>query len=171
MGAKDNFQVDLDAFKYPTQQGTGAFNLGAIYEGEFESHFKGKTIPTSEDAQDTSSFIESGKSKLVVFSNEEFLSNDFVNREDELFVVLNTLDYLMKDGSLIKIRNKSKFSRPLNKALNQAMFTTYKNFIIAFTTFFVPILFIIMGFIVSLIRKKKYKLIEEKYNAEEKDGK
>ncbi|OHD82412.1 MAG: hypothetical protein A2355_01115 [Spirochaetes bacterium RIFOXYB1_FULL_32_8] len=90
-----------------------------------------------------------------------------------MLLALNAIDWLTKDGSLISIRNKGKFSRPLNKVLNKTMFNAYKNIIIGFTTYGIPVLFIIIGIFVSVIRRKKYKLIENRFsNPEvlEKDG-
>lgn len=167
----DDFRVDLDSYKYPLQMGTGKFNLGVSFEGNVASHFLNKTIP-EKDGADKKPFISNGRSKIVVFSNEDFLSNDFISREEELFLALNALDWLTQDGALIAIRNKGKFSRPLNKVLNQTMFNVYKNMIIGFTTYVIPLLFIIIGIIVSIMKKKRYKLIETKFcNPESrKDG-
>ncbi|HBD94011.1 MAG: hypothetical protein A2015_04035 [Spirochaetes bacterium GWF1_31_7] len=171
---KSDYKVDLDSYKYPTQEGKEQFVLGVSYDGAVSSSFADKPVPKNEgDASKETPFISNGKSKIVVIANEDFLSADFVNREDELLLALNAIDWLTKDGSLISIRNKGKFSRPLNKVLNKTMFNAYKNIIIGFTTYGIPVLFIIIGIFVSVIRRKKYKLIENRFsNPEvlEKDG-
>lgn len=169
---KDEFKVDLESYKYPLQEGKEQFNLAVSFEGKITSYYKDKEVPKNEgEAAALQQTINEGNTSLVVFSNEDFLSKDFINREDELLIILNALDYLTKDGTLIEIRNKGKFTRPLNKVYNATTYNAYKNIIIGFTTYILPILLIIFAVILNLSRKKKYRLLEEKYsNPEVKKG-
>jgi len=156
----NDYKVDLDTYKYPVQEGNNQYNLGIIYDGKVKSYFidKTKDIPNKEIVP-----ILEGNSKIMVVANEEFVTNDFVvNRDDELLMLLNVIDSFTKDGSLIQIRNKGRFIKPLNKIYNVEMLVTLKNVIIFITTYLLPILILVIAYGVISKRKNKYKILQVK---------
>lgn len=160
----DNFKIDVDTYKYPLQEGAQQYLLGCTYAGPLVSYFKEKEIPEPpEGVEERKGKLSEGSGKLIVIANEDFLSNDFLNRDDELLIALNGLDWLTKDGSLIKIRNKGKFTKPLNKVNNLSLFEMYKNLIITFTTILIPVFFLFLAFSINNARKKKYLMIENDF--------
>lgn len=165
---EDNFKIDVDSYKYPVQKGDSQYLLACAYEGALKSFFKDRDAPTPPEGTELKGGkISEGTGKLVVIANEDFISNDFLNREDEIYLVLNSLDWLTKDGSLIKIRNKGKFSRPLNKVNNLSMLNLYKNLIITFTTIIIPLGFVAAGIGVFASRRRFRKVLEKQFAAED----
>ncbi|MCH5150411.1 MAG: GldG family protein [Spirochaetales bacterium] len=165
---ENDFKIDIDSYKYPVQDGNSQYLLACAYEGALKSFFKDRDAPTPPEGTELKSGkISEGTGKLVVIANEDFISNDFLNREDEIYLILNSLDWLTKDGSLIKIRNKGKFSRPLNKVNNLSMLNLYKNLIITFTTVIIPLGFVAAGIGVFASRRRFRKVLEEQFAAED----
>lgn len=166
----ENFKIDIDSYKYPVQDGKSQYLLACAYEGALKSFFKDKEAPIPpEGTEMKGGKISEGTGKLVVIANEDFISNDFLNREDEIYLILNSLDWLTKDGSLIKIRNKGKFSRPLNKVNNLSMLNLYKNLIITFTTVVIPLGFVAAGIGVFASRRRFRKILEEQFTADDSE--
>ncbi|MBO5287818.1 MAG: GldG family protein [Spirochaetales bacterium] len=160
----EDFKIDVDSYKYPVQEGKSQYLLACAYEGALKSFFKDRDAPTPPEGTELKGGkISEGNGKLVVIANEDFISNDFLNREDEIYLILNSLDWLTKDGSLIKIRNKGKFSRPLNKVNNLSMLNLYKNLIITFTTVIIPLGFIAAAIGVFTSRRRFRKVLEEQF--------
>jgi len=159
-----DFKLDLDSYKYPLQEGGNKYNLALTYKGPIESFFADKEIPKNLDGKDTftGNKVTKGNTKLVVVGSEFFLNNDFARNEEFLFL-MNSLDWLGKDSSLIAIRNKGKFSKPLDKAKDLAQFEFLKNFIIGFTTYFLPIVFILIAVLLFIIKKNRDNKIKESF--------
>lgn len=152
---KNDYKLDIETYKYPVQEGVKEYDLAYSFEGELTSFFKGQNIPKNEKNPDSvydSEKLDAGKTKIVVIANEFFLDSNFAGNE-ELLLLMNGIDSLSKDASLIQIRNKGKFSKPLYKAKNQFQLNTYKNIIIGFTTYFIPLLFIILAIVLNFRRK------------------
>ncbi|HPO50766.1 MAG TPA: Gldg family protein, partial [Spirochaetota bacterium] len=152
---KNDYKLDIETYKYPVQEGVKEYDLACSFEGELTSFFKGQNIPKNEKNPDSvydSEKLDAGKTKIVVIANEFFLDSNFAGNE-ELLLLMNGIDSLSKDASLIQIRNKGKFSKPLYKAKNQFQLNTYKNIIIGFTTYFIPLLFIILAIVLNFRRK------------------
>ena len=77
--------------------------------------------------------------------------------------MMNGLDWLSKDGALIEIRNKGKFSQPLDKIKDMRTYGAVKSFIIGFSTFGVAVLFIILGVVLFIMRQMRNKQVYEHY--------
>ncbi len=155
------FKLDVDTYKYPIQQGEKQFNIACAFKGSLESYFKDKEIPGNEKENESISGnkLDSGDTQLIVVSNELFLWDNFLGEEERLFLI-NGLDWLSKDHSLIQIRNKGKFSKPLDKAKNDTQYNRRKFAIIILTTGIVPILFIIFAIVLNFLRHLKNKKIK-----------
>ena len=94
---------------------------GVLLEGKFESLFKNRILPKGQ-----TSFTEiSNKSKVIVFSDGDFIKNEFNKRvyplgydkySNYLYtgnkkLILNSVQYLCDDNKLISLRNRTL---PLN---------------------------------------------------------
>ena len=115
-----NYQLDIDSYKYPVQEGGNKYTLAATYDGAIKSYFAGKDVPKNEadeKEQFTGTQLADGNAKFVVIPCEQMLHANFAGN-DELLFFMNSIDWLSKDGSLIEIRNKGKFSQPLDKVKN-----------------------------------------------------
>ena len=166
---KEQYQLTLDAYMYPMQKAEGALDIGCAFEGKINSYFSDKVLPSGEGIDETTqnNKLESGNAKIVVVANDYFLNDNFLSQDQEgRFFLLNSLDWLTKDNSLIQIRNKGKFNRPLYKAGNEIQLANRKSFIIIFSTVVTPIIFIILAclaFVFRHIKNESFKRkIEEK---------
>lgn len=161
-----NYQVDISAYKYPVQDGGKQFIMAVSYDGPIKSYYAGRDIPvneTNEKEQFTGNKVVDGTGKFIVVGCEQFLQQNFASN-DEFIFFMNGLDWLSKDGGLIEIRNKGKFSRPLDKIKNVNQYGVTKSFIIGFSTFVVPVFFIVIGVVLFLLRKMRDKKLYEKYS-------
>ncbi len=142
------------------------YTLGYSFNGNLESYFKQKAIPDKESETapdiDSSSKMDSGKAKIVLISSEEFLQTDYVEN-NELLIFMNSLSWLSGDLDFIKIRNKGKFTKPLDKAINISEYEKYKNLTIFFATFFIPIIFILVGYVVFALRRSKNSQLKNRF--------
>lgn len=160
-----DYKLDIETYKYPIQQAVKEYEIAYLFEGELTSFYKGLPIPANDkNPQETytGTRFDSGKTKIVVVGNEFFLDANFAGN-DELLLLMNSIDSLSKDQSLIMIRNKGKFSKPLYKAQNQLQLDAFKNIIIGFTTYFIPVLFIVLAVILNIRRNIRNKKIKDSY--------
>lgn len=159
--------------------------LAGLVEGEFESAFKNRIVSTYTDNPDASFISKSSKpGKLMVVGNGTFLKNTYYdsiyipeeNRYrytprmprgdeiDELFgkrptplgnftFFENTVDYMLGEGTLLSIRSRTIDLHPIDKLKVEKKGGFYKMINIT-----VPVLIIlILGFVVFLSRRYKYK--------------
>ncbi|OHD12297.1 MAG: hypothetical protein A2086_10750 [Spirochaetes bacterium GWD1_27_9] len=162
---KQDYKLDIETYKYPMQEGVKSYNLACAFSGNLNSFFTGKDVPKNEKNSTVTyegSRLDKGNTKIVVVANEFFLQSDFAGN-DELLFLMNSVDWLSKDQSLISIRNKGKFTKPLDKAINQQQTDFFKTIIIGFTTFFIPVIFIAFGIILNLRRKIRDKKLKESF--------
>lgn len=137
-----------------------------LLEGSFTSLYKNRFLP--EDA-DKSTFVERGtETKLIVIADGDLARNDvnprtgvpqqlgfdpftqytFANQE----LLLNAVNYLVKDDGLIAVRNKEVKIRPLDKEKIRTERTKWQVINMA-----LPLaLLLIYGIIRSFLRKRKY---------------
>lgn len=163
--SQGNFKLDIDTYKYPLQQGQGSFDIAYSFKGKLQSFFIDKDIPNNEKGSDvfTGNKIDSGETQLVVVGNEHFLESNFMG-ENEILFLLNSLDWLSKDQTLIAIRNKGKFSRPLDKAKHKQQYSFFKSLIIIFTTYVIPLIFILIAIGLSILRHIKNEELKSFYS-------
>lgn len=84
--------------------------------------------------------------------------------DNEKTFFLNSLDSLSKGNSLIEIRSKGKFSRPLNKGALKHL-NVKKNLIISYNTYIMPFFIIIFSIVVYIIRRMKIKEAKIRYKS------
>ncbi|HOJ64078.1 MAG TPA: GldG family protein [Spirochaetota bacterium] len=166
-----DFKLDLESYKYPVQEGGNQYHLALTYKGPIDSFFADKEVPKNLSGKDsfTGNKVTKGNTQLVVVGSEFFLNNDFAGNEEFLFL-MNSLDWLAKDSSLIAIRNKGKFSKPLDKAKDSQQYEFLKNFIIGFTTYFLPVVFVIIAIILFIIKKNRDKKIKDYFIAKKRSN-
>lgn len=109
----------------PTKE-TGPFTLAVYLAGNFKSFFSGKKVPEpgpakppgEKDTAPTGEVKKSSKAgRLVVFSDADFVKDQYLGLNPaNLMLLLNTVDYLAQDESLIAIRAKGQTRRPLELA-------------------------------------------------------
>ena len=160
-----DFKLDIETYKYPVQEGSKEYEIAYLFDGEVSSYFKDQPVPkklSNPQETYTGNRYDSGRAKIIIVGNEFFLESNF-SGNDELLFLMNSIDSLSKDTSLIQIRNKGKFSKPLYKAKNQFQQDAYKNIVIAFTTYFVPLLIIILAIGLNFRRKLLNKKVKETF--------
>ena len=106
----------------PTKE-KGPFNLVVYLQGNFKSFFSGRTAPApgpprppTEKAQkpDGKGKKSPSSARLVVVAGSGFVKDHFVRMlPSNLDLLLNLVDVLAQDESLISIRAKSRIKRPL----------------------------------------------------------
>ena len=110
---------------------------------------------------------KNGNTQIVLVGSEYFIANDFLQRTDEMIFLLNSLNWLQKDNSLIQIRDKGKFTRPLDKARNPIEKEKRKNLIIIITTIVIPLLFIALAVLINQLRYLRNRRIKEEFMSED----
>lgn len=92
--------------------------VGAIYEGTFQSFYKGKEIPsdTSEGSSPAPTSIKevSPETKLILIGNADFPQDDFKGPDENLLFFSSLIDYMTDDIGLSMIRIKNANPEPLN---------------------------------------------------------
>jgi len=166
-----DFKLDPQTYMYPLQEGKKEYNIAYAVTGKFNSFFKDKEIPKNTKGEPSGvNKLESGNTKLVVAANENFIQNDFAGNE-ELYFMMNSIDWMSKDGALTQIRGKGKFNKPLDKAGNQKEFENLKNLIIAITTYIIPLIFVLIGVLVFVRRQIYNKKLKEFYSSQSNNDK
>ncbi|MBZ0204451.1 MAG: GldG family protein [Ignavibacteria bacterium] len=92
--------------------------VGAIYDGVFQSFYKGKQIPLDTTAGSnpapTSVKETSPSTKIVLLGNGDFAQDDFRGPDENLLFFANTIDYMTDDAGLSMIRMKDANPKPLS---------------------------------------------------------
>ena len=137
---------------------------GVLLEGKFESLFKNRILPKGQI-----SFAEiSNKSKVIVFSDGDFIKNEFNKRvyplgydkySNYLYtgnkkLILNSVQYLCDDNKLISLRTRTL---PLNLIRDKISKTDIN--ILGLINLILPI---ILFYIFSLLFNQYYKFNYEK---------
>ena len=163
---KENFQLQSQQYMYPIQQGEKAFNMGYAFKGKLESYFKDKEIPENKEGNGefTGNKVNSGETQLVVVGNDLFLWDSLIEKDQNAQIfILNSMDWFSKDHTLIEIRKKGRFDKPLDKVTNETQFKTRQNLIIFVSTFIIPLLLCALALLLYLIREIKNKKIKSLY--------
>jgi len=150
-------RFDISIMKYMNKNLKTMFRekpkvLAGIYSGEFPSYFRNN--PRFPDA-----VKKSPKVKILVITDSDFLQdNAGAGIKGNMDFVLNALDYMASDASLISIRSRETEYRPL-KAISPAS----KKIVRWFNILFPSILLIIIGILLYKNDLKKRKMIGELY--------
>ncbi len=149
---------------------SGKKNIAVLLEGKFKSIFANRPIQKYFPNISLPDILtESKQSKIIVVSDGDIIKNE-VSRNGKPYpigfdkytqqtfkgnqeFILNSINYLCDDDGLMTIRSRELQMRLLNneKVVNN-------RFAIQILNIFLPLLLIfIFGFIVSIIRKRKYR--------------
>ena len=154
--------------------------MALLLSGKFSSYFAGKSVPkvekvaaTEEGAADVEVILEEEETetteadssrditkespeevRIFVMGDSDFVNDGFIRRfpQNGEFI-LNLVDYLTLDSTLIGIRAKGLTDRPL-KPVNE----TQKGLIKVLGTIGVPILVVVFGLVKAFLRKRKRNL-------------
>ncbi|NOZ26238.1 MAG: hypothetical protein GXO94_09145 [Nitrospirae bacterium] len=92
--------------------------VAVVVSGKFRSLFSDKGKDEDGD------LVKEGESRLIVIADSDFASDDFIGLTENAQFVLNAVDWLSEDDTLISIRAKRIESRPvrdLSPALQKAV--------------------------------------------------
>lgn len=168
----ERMELNPTIYRYPLEEGNNQYNLACAFSGELTSFYKDKPIPKNEvnpNIKYEKEKKESGKAKLVIIANDMFLESLILEAglatQEELILLINSIDWLLEDFSLIQIRDKGSFSRPLDKVAsgNIREFNKRKNIIIAVSTYIVPIIIILIAVMLNISRWQKRKKLKDEY--------
>jgi ABC-2 type transport system permease protein len=120
---KGFFLFDPTRQPAPTKE-LGPFDLAVYLQGSFKSFYAGKKIPEPGPAGPPTEKAEakpSGKgpkspkgARLVVVADSDFIKDQYLGLNPaNLMLLLNMVDYMVQDISLIAIRGKTQTRRPL----------------------------------------------------------
>lgn len=97
---------------------SGNLPVGAIFEGKFQSFYKGKTIPLDtiggSSPAPTSVKEDSPDTKIILFGNGDFAQDEFRGPDENLLFFANIIDYMTDDAGLSMIRMKDANPKPLD---------------------------------------------------------
>lgn len=92
--------------------------VGAIYEGVYNSFYKGKPIPldTVQGSSPAPTVIkeQSPSAKIILLGNGDFPQDEFRGPDENLLFFANLIDYMTDDAGLSQIRMKDSNPKPLN---------------------------------------------------------
>jgi gliding-associated putative ABC transporter substrate-binding component GldG len=98
--------------------------VGAIFQGQYSSFYKGKTIPadtaTGSSPAPASLKEQSPATKLIVIGNSDFPTDEFRGPEENQVFFANMLDYMTDDVGLSAIRLKDANPKPI-KPIDDSM--------------------------------------------------
>jgi ABC-type uncharacterized transport system involved in gliding motility auxiliary subunit len=136
----------------------GPYIVGATLEGNFESYFAGKQIPTRAGVKrDWKKIIPDIKSsRIVVIGDAQFASDivQYSNSRYNMTFLANAADWLSNENALLSIRTRATRDLRLNAIQNPAL-RQFTVFVAEFINIFlIPIGVIVFG-IARMYRRRK----------------
>jgi ABC-2 type transport system permease protein len=113
----------------------GVQQLGVVVEGRFDSYFSGRKLPPGDDAGENLSNINgliersAESARIVLFASNDFMDDQILNAQviatgtqylGPLELLMNTLDWSLRDDQLLQIRSQAHFNRTLPPMERQA---------------------------------------------------
>lgn len=149
----DVINIDFKEFSPSDQK---KYTISYLVEGQIDSAFKDKDIPaladTSKSDERTKEFERVNSSenvRMVVFGDSDFISDSFINANEQNPVLfLNLVDWMANSNDLSSIRAKGVTTRPLEALDNED-----KNIYKAVNSASIPIVIALTGLI--YLRKRK----------------
>jgi len=111
--------------------------LGLVVSGKLRTKF-----PDKED------IVKEGETRFIVVSDSDFVSDEFIGAPGNAQFLLNSIDWLSEDDSLISIRSKDIESRPI-KELDPAIQRLIRYLSVSIP----PVLSILLGIALWMYRK------------------
>ncbi|MBN1409922.1 MAG: GldG family protein [Spirochaetales bacterium] len=177
---KKDISMDARSIQPPMlSEDKKSFPIAALVEGDFPSYFAGKEAPSKpvdnsseggeqNQAGKTSAFevkepvIEKGAyGRLLLMGSGQMLRDDYTFNENftqNLYMVINAIDYLNGRADYAVMRTKTQEVMPLNSTKPEE-----KNFVKILNIGGVPALVIIMGILIFLRRRARRSIIQKKF--------
>ena len=150
---KENF--DLNPQGVPSASGDGNYATAVSINGKLKSFFDaavGKESTAETSSENRLSEVE--KSRLILISDADLISGDFIRRyEDNLVFLQNIIDGLTLDESLAAIRSKAVTERPITELDDTARSLVKYGNIIG-----VPMLVVIFAVVRFVWRRKSQRM-------------
>ncbi|MCA9380509.1 GldG family protein [Candidatus Dojkabacteria bacterium] len=145
--------IDFKEFSPSDQK---KYTISYLVEGQIDSAFKDKDIPAltdttkSDERTEEDQKIDSGESlRLVVFGDSDFISDSFINANEQNPVLfLNLIDWMANSNDLSSIRAKGVTTRPLEALDNED-----KNIYKAVNSASIPVIVTLAG--ITYLRRRK----------------
>ncbi|MDK9700820.1 MAG: Gldg family protein [bacterium] len=95
----------------------GPFALAAAFSGVFPSYYKSTSVPVDSTGKPIVSDIpkDSKETRCVVVGEGNFLMDGFAQSPGNRAFILNTIDWLAQDESLLEIRTRDATVRPIKE--------------------------------------------------------
>ena len=135
----------------------GPFPLAVLLQGTFSSYFGGKPVPPpgpatppkENEPKPTGGKKSPPTTRLVVVGDADMIQDQFLGLNNaNLLLLLNTVDYLAEDETMIGIRSKTQTRRPL-KNLEEGKVTLAK----WLNIIGLPVVFVLLGLVRWQIRR------------------
>lgn len=132
------------------------YTISYLVEGQIDSAFKDKDIPALSDTTKSDERTEEDKKidsveslRLVVFGDSDFISDSFINANEQNPVLfLNLIDWMANSNDLSSIRAKGVTTRPLEALDNED-----KNIYKAVNSASIPVIVTLAG--ITYLRRRK----------------
>jgi len=122
-----------------------AMPVAVVVAGKFKSMFIDK-----EEAKKVEDFVKEGEGRLIIISDSDFASDELITAPGNAQFILNAIDWLTEDDSLITIRSKSIESRPL-----RPLQPIYQRLVKYSITFVPSLLAMITGIGIWFLKKRR----------------
>jgi gliding-associated putative ABC transporter substrate-binding component GldG len=157
----EQFQ-NLRKSQYDSLFNSKNFVVGAVYEGNFTSHFSGKpvpqdTTPGSQPYSGTQLTSSQKSSKIIVIGDGDFANEEQRPPRENITFFVNLVDYLADDAGLTQIRSKDVSDAPI-----EAVSDGTKKFIKYFNLIFPPVAVLLLGLFIWNKKKLKKKALQNK---------
>ena len=163
--------INLETLKKEPKKSTfnsGEKNICILLTGPFESVFKNRINPTISQNPDIKFKDNILDNKMLIISDRTFINNQFFQgsalpigfdkhtgtQYGNNDFIINSIDYLLNNEKFISIRSKNIAIR----LLNQTKITDEKQYWQIINTIAPIIILSIIGLLIFIIRKRKYKL-------------
>jgi len=119
--------ISPDSIEVPNPADLGKKTLAVYVQGRFASAYTSDTVPASADKTKFVDHNDNGQ--LIVIGDADFVSDNFLQQSvDNAALVVNSIDALSQDSSLISIRSRTALDRPLKTLTDtEKMVTKYSN--------------------------------------------
>ncbi|MFA5995249.1 MAG: GldG family protein [Patescibacteria group bacterium] len=146
----DTVNISPEAMTVPDKKLMQQYTLATLVSGKLPSAFKADALPKDTD---TAKFVAgTDNGHVAVFGNAQFIADELLgNSPENATILLNTVDALTQDTSLIAIRSRSALSRPLSATLTDGEKSAIKYGNIASGI----IIVIIMAGVAYFLRKRR----------------